>query len=118
MLHYADVRRDLSIPDAKKSISDRFRLDNGISRTTMGHDALCAIVFTEWCAKNDYLPRDLLYEYKRLKTPTPEKYMPTEDDVTALVEGIFRFWDPAINPTIVEVSPAKRDFHRDRKSVV
>lgn len=116
LVHWANANR-ITLEGFGKRLLDEylsFRLDRGLSRTTTGHDALCAMVFTEWCAKNDYLNRDPLYEYKRLKTPTPHKYMPTEEDVTALVSGIYRFWDPAINTTITEVSPAKRDFHRDR----
>lgn len=116
LIHWANDN-GIRLENFGKRILDEYlgyRLDGGTSRTTMGHDSLCAMVFTEWCAKNDYLERDPLQDYKRLKTPTPPKYMPTEADVMQLVSSIFDSWNPRINTRIVEVGPARRDFHRDR----
>src|SRR5947209_7856386 len=66
--------QNISLDDFGKRILDEYlsyRLDGGTSRMTLRHDALCAKVFTRWCARNDYLKRDPLAEYEVRKAPTP-----------------------------------------------
>ncbi len=109
--------RHVGLEDFGKRSLDAYlgdRLDNGASRTTLRHDSLCATVFTQWCSKNDYLLRDPLAEYEVRKAPAPHKFIPSAEHMTCLVEAIPDFWDPHANPDVREISPAKRDFHRDR----
>ncbi len=75
---------------------------------TLRHDCVCAKVFTKWCAKNDYLSRDPRADYEVRKAPTPEKYMPSEEDIRTLLGN---FWDKGLNPRVAEIAVSKRAFH-------
>ncbi len=90
------------------------RSEQGISQTTLHHDALTAKVFMKWCVRNDAIPRSLLADYEVRNAPTPAKYMPTEEDMRSLLAAIPNYWDATRNPEI-RFSPAnKRSFHRER----
>ncbi len=96
-----------------------YRSELGKAPTTLHHDALVATVFTEWCKRNDLIDRDPLAEYKVRNAPKTYKYMPTPENVRALLQGILDFYDLTKNPTAAKyTSPAKRSFHRDRNYAI
>ena len=66
---------------------------------TLRHDCLCAKVFIKWCSRNDYLKRDPLADYEVTKPPTPEKYMPSQEDIGTMLTAISDFWDKSKNPS-------------------
>ena len=91
-----------------------FRQEEGKSRMTLRHDAMCAKVFFQWCAKNDFLARSPLAEYHVNAAPYPVRYMPTDDDVRSLLKATVDYWTPERNPLCRFNGPRKRAFHRER----
>lgn len=89
-----------------------------VGKTTLHHDGVAAKVFFKWCAKNDYLDRSPLAEYEVRRPPRPPKYMPTEDDLRALLKAALDFWDPAENKNVRYAGTAKRQFHRVRNYAI
>jgi site-specific recombinase XerD len=85
-----------------------------VSRTTLHHDGVAAKAFFKWCARYDLVDRSPLAEYEVRRAPRPPKYMPTEEDLAALLKALTRYWDPEENPPIKNVHAAKRLFHRTR----
>ena len=94
------------------------RLDRGTSRTTLHHDALCAKVFLKWCSRNDILSHSLLADYEVRSAPKTEKYMPSEEDMQKLLQGIVDYWNPERHPDIHSVKPSRRTFHRERNYAI
>lgn len=91
-----------------------FRQEEGKSRMTLRHDAMCAKVFFQWCSKNDFLSRSPLAEYHVNAAPYPARYMPTDDDVRSLLKATVDYWTPERNPDCRFNGPRKRAFHRER----
>lgn len=111
----------ISLETFGKSSLDAYlatRLDAGISQTTLHHDALCAKVFLKWCVSNDVLERSRLDDYQVRDAPTPNKYMPTDEDMAKLLAGVARYWDTATNPKMKEVKASRRSFHRDKNYAI
>lgn len=71
-----------------------------------------------WCQKNDLLDRSLLSEYMIRKAPTPPKYMPTQEDMSALIRAAHDIWNVEKNPGVRYEDPVSRAFHRDRNYAV
>ncbi len=94
------------------------RVEAGKSRMTLRHDAVCAKAFLAWCQRYDVVERSLLAEYQVSKAPTPSKYMPTDEDMQALLRSIYDFWNTDKNPEVRYNPPAKRAFHRDRNAAI
>jgi site-specific recombinase XerD len=94
------------------------RAQGGTSPTTLHHDAVCAKAFFRWCQKNDLVERSLLAEYEVRKAPAPARYMPTDDEIQALLAAVADYWNPAANPPVRYIHPAKRIFHRDRNTAI
>lgn len=95
-----------------------FRQGNGISPTTLRHDAICLKALCKWCARNDLLERSPLADYEIRKAPAPARYMPPDDDVRGILEATRNYFDPAQNADIRFVPPAKRIFHRERNLAI
>jgi len=85
-----------------------------LSLTTLHSDARCAKVFLKYCSRYDLIPRNLLSDYEIRKAPMPHKYMPSDTNMTALMEAVPTFWNPAKNPSIRYFTVARRSFHRER----
>jgi len=100
---------------------DRYLIERqhqGKAALTLHHDAICAKAFLAWCQKNDLLDRSLLAEYLIRKAPRPPKYMPTQEDMSALVRAVHDFWNVAKNPGVRYEDPVSRIFHRDRNYAI
>jgi site-specific recombinase XerD len=89
-----------------------------VSPTTLRHDGVAAKSFLKWCSRNDLLDRSPLAEYEVRNAPRPAKYMPTTEDVTALLNTVRVYWNPEKNSTIRFLPPVKRLFHRTRNYAV
>jgi site-specific recombinase XerD len=89
-----------------------------VGRSTLSHDGVAAKAFFKWCARYDLLERSPLAEYEVRRAPRPPKYMPTEEDLSALLKALMRYWDPDENPGIRNVHAAKRLFHRTRNYAI
>ncbi len=94
------------------------RAEAGKSQSTLHHDALCAKVFLKWCAKNDFTERCLLADYEVRAAPKTHKYMPTEEDMQALLSAVHTFWNPELNPEVRFVKASRRVFNRDRNYAI
>jgi site-specific recombinase XerD len=100
---------------------DRYLVERqyqGKSQLTIHHDAICAKAFMFWCQKNDLLDRSLLAEYMIRKAPTPPKYMPTHEDMVALVRAVHDYWSVEKNPDVRYEDAVSRVFHRDRNYAI
>jgi len=95
-----------------------FRAEKGVAPTSLHHDALIATVFTEWCSRNDLLDRDPLAEYKVRNAPKTYKYMPTPENVKALLQGILDFYNVDKRPDARFTPGPRRSFHRDRNYAI
>lgn len=89
-----------------------------VSRTTLRHDAVAAKAFFKWCARNDFLDRSPLAEYEIHAAPRTNKYMPSDEDMKALLVAIYAFWDPAQNPDVRHNAALRRTMHRDRNYAI
>jgi integrase len=85
-----------------------------VSRTTMRHDAVAAKSFFKWCARNDLILRSPLSEYEIHAAPAPAKYMPTDEDMQALLRSVHDYWNPEKNPDMKHIPHARRLVHRER----
>jgi integrase/recombinase XerD len=92
-----------------------WRKSQGMSLTTLHHDALTAKVFFKWCVKYDVLDRNPLADYTVRNAPEPAMYMPTTEDMVKLLDAIQGFWDPITHPGAKNWHEAKRTFHRNRE---
>lgn len=95
-----------------------FRQGQGIAPTTLHSDAVCAKAFFRWCQKYDLIERSLLAEYEVRKAPRPARFMPTDDEVLAILAAQRDFFDPNKNPDCRFNAPMKRAFHRDRNRAI
>jgi len=123
LVHWAE---DTNIPIdkfGKRSLDEYlvWRQENGhtvsgkpLSLTTLHSSARVARMFMKYCSRYDLIPRNLLADYELRSVPRPHKYMPTEDDMVALLEAIHGYWNPLKNKTIKAFSASRRGFHRDR----
>lgn len=103
--------RGLSLDQFTKRHLDEYlvhRTDQGLSPTSIRHDALVATVFFEWCKKNDLIEHDPLAEYKVRSAPKPYRYMPKEGDMQRLLTAIPQFYDASINADARFSPPARR----------
>src|SRR5438270_1716869 len=73
------------------------RSDAGKSQMTLHHDAIAAKVFMKWCVRNDLIERSLLADYQVRSAPRTAMYMPTEEDMGAMLKAVADYWDPAQN---------------------
>jgi Site-specific recombinase XerD len=85
-----------------------------VSRNTLRHDAIAAKSFFKWCAKNDLLLRNPLAEYEVHNAPRPAMYMPTLEDMQALLTALGDYWNPEKNPGMKNIPRARRLVHRER----
>jgi site-specific recombinase XerD len=94
------------------------RKDSGKAAVTVHHAAICAKAFMSWCQKDHLLDRSLLSEYMIRKAPTPVKYMPSQEDMVALIKAAHDIWDINKRPELRHEDPASRIFHRDRNYAI
>src|SRR5579871_1958401 len=73
------------------------RKDAGRAHKTIYHDAVVTKVFLKWCTRNDILDRNPLADYEVRQPPKTAMYMPTQDDMIALLKVAHEFWDPKKN---------------------
>jgi site-specific recombinase XerD len=100
---------------------DRYLIERhkeGKKPLTLHHDAICAKAFFSWCARNKVIKKSLLAEYKVRRAPKPPRYMPTDEDVSALMRAVRAYWDVSTNPAARFQDVAKRSFHRDRNYAI
>ncbi|MES2460489.1 MAG: tyrosine-type recombinase/integrase, partial [Armatimonadota bacterium] len=120
LVRWADTN-DVSFSDFGKRDLDRFlveRAKSGKSQVTLHHDAICAKAFLAWCSRNDLLKRSPLADYQVRNAAKPPMYMPTDEDVRALLAAIHGYWNTATNPDVRYNPSAKRIFHRDRNYAI
>lgn len=94
------------------------RQQDGRAPGTLQHDAVAAKAFFRWCARNDILDRSPLAEYQVVNAPEPERYMPTDDEIMALLTAVRDFFDAGKNPKAKYLTPALRAFLRDRNLAI
>jgi site-specific recombinase XerD len=90
----------------------------GLKEKTVYHDAVSAKVFTRYCKLYELLDRDPLSDYTVRNPPEPAMYMPTEDDIRALLKVAHDFWDISVRKDADRSSANKRAFHRDRNYAI
>ena len=95
-----------------------FRRDAGRSRTTLRHDGVAAKKLFDWSAKEKLIDRSPLAQYKVHNAPRPFMYMPTDEDISRLLEAIPAYWDLKRHPAIKNVPPRVRTFHRERNGAI
>jgi integrase/recombinase XerD len=97
-----------------------FRISQGKARLTLHHDGVCAKNLFDWCAKNDLLDRSKLSEYQVHNAPKPHKHMPSDEEVTALLQAIREYWDPEKHPVsgIRSMPGPARLFHKTRNAAL
>lgn len=120
MIAWAE-QNDIPFEGFGKRHLDRYLVERqreGKSQLTVHHGAICAKAFMTWCQKNDLLNRSLLSEYMIRKAPTPPKYMPTQEDMIALLKAAHDIWNVEKNPSVRYEDPASRIFHRDRNYAI
>ena len=95
-----------------------WRAEEGKSRLTLRHDGVCAKNLFDWCAKNELIDRSKLAEYEVHNAPKPHKHMPSDEEVTRLLQAIPDYWNPATNPGCKSMAATARLFHRTRNAAV
>lgn len=95
-----------------------FRNDGSRKPLTLHHDAITAKAFFSWCSKNDLISRSPLAEYQVRSAPAPARYMPTQEEVDALLQAIADYWNVAKHPEVRYYEAKKRLFHRERNQAI
>ena len=112
---------DIAFADFGKRHMDRYtahRIQQGKARLTLHHDGVCLKTFMAWCVKNDLLQRSLLAEYEVHNAPKPNKHMPTDAEMTALLNAVSDYWNAEKNPGVVHMPGPTRLFHRTRNTAL
>ena len=89
-----------------------------VGRTTLRHDAVCAVAFFKWCARNEFLDRSPLSDYEVKAAPQVAKYVPTEDEVRGLLKSLELYWNPVNNPGMINIPRTRRAVHRERNRAI
>jgi site-specific recombinase XerD len=109
-------KENVSFEKFGKRHLDRYLAERSesVSRATMRHDAIAAKSFFKWCARNELILRSPLSEYEVHRAPAPAKYMPTDEDMQALIKAVGEYWNPDKNPGMKNIPPSRRLVHRER----
>ena len=99
---------------------DRFLVERSktVGPTTLRHDAVSAKAFFRWCARNELIERSSLADYEIRRAPRPARFMPTDEDIRAVLGALMEYWNPVSNPPSKYIPPAKRIFHRERNYAI
>ena len=95
-----------------------YRIENGLSRTSVRHAGVTAKAFYKWCAQNDLLMRSPLSDVQIRNAPKTSKYMPSEENIKDVLTAVGDYWNPEKNPDMQYIPHARRFIHRERNYAI
>lgn len=113
-------KEQVSFTQFGKRHMDRFLIERAktVMPSTLRHDAVATKAFFRWCARNELIERSLLADYEIRRAPAPARFMPTDEDIRAVLKALMDYWNPTTNPDARYIPPGKRIFHRDRNYAI